>query len=179
MRAGASSHSRGYEAFQGPLPVRPLSKFGQSKREFDIPLAQPVSDMTHSQHPLSLLQWNPVCARRRPAQILPAICGSCNATMLQEAHECVPHTTVQNYTCSDGDGMAVPPQFAIVESFTSKSSESLVALVVRGMLRRPPVGALHHCHVLPSLLAQRGEQRTRRSRLVVPMPPHARVSPRL
>ena len=38
-------------------------------------------------HCLSLLQLNPGTARGRSTQILPAICGSFHAIMLQEAHD--------------------------------------------------------------------------------------------
>ena len=53
---------------------------------------------------LSLLQWNPGTARGRSTQILPAICGSFHAIMLQEAHE---HTPNKFHPYTDGDGLAI------------------------------------------------------------------------
>ena len=96
------------------------------------------SDLLHAQYRLSVL-------------LVTAMCGAFNAVLLQEAQDHVPHISTQFDTCTDGDGLAIllntdtflpdAVKFPITEESTSKSTWSLTALVVRGLLRRPTIGA--------------------------------------
>ena len=110
-----------------------------------------VSDLLHAQYRLSLLQWNAGTARRQPTQLVTAMCGAFNVVLLQEAADHVTHVSDQFNTYTDGDNLAIllnkdtflpdADKYAIVEESTSKKTWGLTALVVRGHLRRPEIGA--------------------------------------
>ena len=143
----------GYERFPKPAPiVLPLGAFGTPKPEFHGPLSDAKSDLLHAQYRLSLLQWNAVAARRRPTQLVTAMCGAFNVVLLQEAHDHVPHISDQFNAYSDDGDLAIllnkntflpdGVKYPIIEESTSKTTWGLKALVVCGHLRRPPVDAL-------------------------------------
>ena len=79
------------------------------------------------------------------------MCGAFSIVLLQEAADHVPHVSDQFNTYTDGDNLAIllnkdtflpnADKYPIVEESTSKNTWSLTALVVRGHLRRPPIGA--------------------------------------
>ena len=79
------------------------------------------------------------------------MCGAFNAVLLQEAADHVPHVSDQFTTYTDGDNLAIllikdtflpdAIKYPISEESTSKTTWGLKALVVRGHLRRPPIGA--------------------------------------
>ena len=110
-----------------------------------------ISDLLHAQYKLSLLQWNAGAARRQPTQLVTAMCGAFNVVLLQEAADHVPHVSDQFNTNTDGDNVAIllnkdtflpnADKYPIAERSTSKNTWGLAALVVRGHLRRPPIGA--------------------------------------
>ena len=142
----------GYETFPKPPPrVLPLTTFGKSKPGFEEDMTHDVSDLLHAQYRLSLLHWNAGAVRRRPTQLITAMCGAFNAVLLQEAHDHVPHISDQFNTCSDERVLAIllnkdtflpdAIKYPIIEESTSRTTWSLRALVVCGHLRRPPVGA--------------------------------------
>ena len=66
-----------------------------------VPPAVSVSDLTHHQYRLSVLQWNPGPARKNDTQIIPAACGRFHAVILQEAVGRVPHISENFYTYID------------------------------------------------------------------------------
>ena len=142
----------GYETFPKPPPrVLPLTTFGKPKPCHEGLMTDDVSDLLYAQYRLSLLQWNAGTARRQPTQLVTAICGAFNAVLLQEAADHVPHVSDQFDTYTDGDNMAIllnkdtflpkAGKYPIAEESTSKNTWGLTALVVRGHLRRPPIGA--------------------------------------
>ena len=100
---------------------------------------------------LSLLQWNSFELCRKPTLLVAAMCGAFNAVLLQEAQDHVPHISTQFDTYTDGDVQAVllntdtflpdAVKFPITEESISRSTWGLTALVVKGLLRRPPTGA--------------------------------------
>ena len=110
-----------------------------------------VSDLLHAQYRLSLLQWNAGAVRRRPTQLIKAMCGAFNAVLLQDSHDHVPHISHQFNTYSDEGGLAISLnkdtflpdaiKYPIIEESTSRITWGLTALVVCGHLRRPPAGA--------------------------------------
>ena len=110
-----------------------------------------VSDLLHAQYRLSLLQWNAGTARRQPTQLVTAMCGAFNVVLLQEGADHVPHVSDQFTTYTDGDNLAIllnkdtflpgAIKYPISEESTSKTTWGLKALVVRGHLRRLPIGA--------------------------------------
>ena len=110
-----------------------------------------VSDLLHAQYRLSLLQRNAGTARRQPTQLVTAMCGAFNVVLLQEGADHVPHVSDQFNTYTDGDNLAIllnkdtflpdADKYVIVEESTSKKTWGLTALIVRGHLRRPPMGA--------------------------------------
>ena len=143
-----TSYTR-YEAVpKPPLRVLPLTTFGKSKPGFEGDMTDDVSDLLHAQYWLSLLQWNAGAARRRPTQLISAMCNSFNAVLLQEAHDHVPHISDQFNTYSDEGGLAIlhykdtflpdATKYQIIEESTSRTTWGLTALVVCGHLRRPP-----------------------------------------
>ena len=79
------------------------------------------------------------------------MCGAFNVVLLQEAADHVPHVSDQFNTYTDGNNLAIllnkdtflpnADKYPIVEEPTSKNTWGLTALVVRGHLRRPPIGA--------------------------------------
>ena len=89
--------SAGRGPFPKPLPLVLLSmvSFGQTKSAGPGHIDNAESDLMHHQHRLSILQWNPVPARRNPTQIIAASCGRLHAVILQEASDHVTHITDQ------------------------------------------------------------------------------------
>ena len=100
---------------------------------------------------MSLLQWNAGTARHQPTQLVAAVCGAFNAVLSQEAADHVPLVSDQFNTYTDGNNLAIllnkdtflpnADKYPIAEESTSKNTWGLTALVVRGYLRRPPIGA--------------------------------------
>ena len=142
----------GYETFPKPPPrVLPLTTFGRSKPCHEGAMTDEVRDLLHAQYRLSLLQWNAGTARRQHTQLVTAMCGAFNVVLLQEAADHVPHVSDQFNTYTDGDNLAIllnkdtflpdAIKYPISEESTSKTTWGLKALVVRGHLRRPPIGA--------------------------------------
>ena len=142
----------GYEAFPKlPPRVLPLTTFGKSKPGFEWDMTDEVSDLLHAQYRLSLLQWNVGAARRRPTQLVTAMCGAFNAVPLQEAHDHIPHISDQSNKYSDDGGLAIllnkdtfladAVKCPIIEEAMSRTTWGLTVLVVCGHLGRPPVGA--------------------------------------
>ena len=138
----------GYETFPKPPPrVLPLTTFGKPKPCHEKVMTDDVSDLLHAQYRLLLLQWNAGTARRQPTQLVTAMCGAFNVVLLLEAADHVPHVSDQFNTYTDGDNLAIllnkdtflpnADKYPIVE----ESTRGLTALVVRGHLRRPPIGA--------------------------------------
>ena len=97
----------------------------------------------HHQYRLSVLQWNPGPARRKPA----AACGRFHAVTLQEASDHVPHISDQFIAHTANTDLAIllnkdtfepdPMVLAFREKSTSKNSWGMVLLIVRALLRRP------------------------------------------
>ena len=142
----------GYEIFPKPPPrVIPLTTFGKPKSGFEGVMTDDVSDLLHAQYKLSLLQWNAGAARRQPTQLVTAMCGAFNAVLLQEAGDHVQHISDQFQVYTNDDDLAIllnrdtflsdAIKYPIIEESTSKTTWGLKALVVRGHLRRPPIGA--------------------------------------
>ena len=114
-------------------------------------MTEGVSDLLHAQYRLSLSQWNAGTARRQPTQLVTAMCGAFHVVLLQEAADHVPHVSDQFNTYTDGNNLAIllnkdtflpnVDKYPIVENSTSKNTWGLTALVVRGHLHRPPIGA--------------------------------------
>ena len=113
--------------------ILPMVDFGQPKSNGLGPIATTDSDLMHHQFRLSLLQWNPGPARRNPTNIVSAACGKFPAVFLQEASDHVPHISDQFRVYTDN--MATVLTFKA--DSTSKSTWSMVLLIVRGLLRRP------------------------------------------
>ena len=119
-----------------------MVKFGQSKPDGYIDTVD--SDLMHHQFRLSLLQWNP---RRNPTYIVSAACGRYHAVILQEARDHVPHISEQFLVCTGNTDLAIllnedtfepdPVVLTYKVDSTSKSTWSMVLLIVRGLLRRP------------------------------------------
>ena len=70
----------------GPFPkpralVFSMVKFGQSKPDGLGHIDTVDSDLMHHQYRLSVLQWNPVLARRNPTNIIAAACGKFHAVI--------------------------------------------------------------------------------------------------
>ena len=142
----------GYEAFPKPPPrVLPLTTFGKSKLGIEGDMTDDVSDLLHAQYTLSILQWNAGAVRRRPTQLITAMCAAFNAVLLQEADDHVPRTSDQFNTYSDEGGLAIllnkdtllpdAIKYPIIKESTSRTTWGLPALVVCGHLRRPLAGA--------------------------------------
>ena len=101
----------------------------------------------HHQYRLSPLQWNPGPARKNPTQILPAACGRFHAVILQEASDHAPPVSNLFSTCTGETDLAIllnkntfEPDAAVIvifEASACKDTWRMVALVVRGLLRRP------------------------------------------
>ena len=143
-----ADHRAGSVSFPKPRAlVLPLVHFGQSKPEGRTCLDTADSDLMHHQFRLSLLQWNPGPARKYPSNIVSAACGKFHAVILQEASDHVPHISdpLIAYTCNtdlaillDKDTFEPDPMvLAFKENSTSKSTWSMVLLIVRGLLRCP------------------------------------------
>ena len=135
----------------GPFPkprvlVLPMISFGQPKSDRLGPIATVDSDLMHHQFRLSLLQWNPGPARRNPTNIVSAACGKFHAVILQEASDHVPHISEQFRVYTDNMDLAIllnkdtfepdPIVLTFKADSTSKSTWSMVLLIVRGLLRR-------------------------------------------
>ena len=142
----------GYERFPKPAPRSILlATFENPKPDSHGPLSDSQSDLLHAQYRLSLLQWSAGTDRRQPTQLVTAMCGAFNAVLLQEAADHVPHVSDQFNTHTDGNNLAIllnkdtflpnADKYPIAERSTSKNTWGLTALVVRGHLRRPPVGS--------------------------------------
>ena len=107
--------------------------------------------MIHAQYRMSLLQWNAGSARHQPTQLVTAMCGAFNAVLLQEARDHVQHISDKFQVYTNDDDLAIllnrdtflpnAPKVLISEESASKATWGLKALVVRGHLRRPPLGA--------------------------------------
>ena len=111
-------------AGRGPFPepqpvVLPMVSLG---------LTKPAdSDLMHQQFRLSILQWNPGPARRKPTQIIAA---TFHAVILQEASDHVPHITDQFIAYTGNTDLAIllnkdnfepnPAVFAFNEASTSR-----------------------------------------------------------
>ena len=136
----------------GPFPkpralVLPMVKFGQSKPDGLGYIDTADSDLMHHQYRLSVLQWNPGPARRKPTNIIAAARGRFHAVTLQEASDHVPHTSDQFITHTGNTDLAIllnkdtfdpdPTVLAFRESSTSKGTLGMVLLIVRALLRRP------------------------------------------
>ena len=101
----------------------------------------------HHQHGLSVLQWNPGPARRKPTKIIAATCGRFHVVILQEASDHVPRVSDQLIAYIGDTDLAIllnrdtfepnAAVFAYQEASTSKDTWSMVVLVVRGLLRFP------------------------------------------
>ena len=101
----------------------------------------------HHQFRLSLLQWNPGPARKHPTNIVSAACGKFHAVILQEASDHVPHISDQFMEFTGNTDLAIllnkdtfepdPCVNTFKADSTSKSTWSMVLLIVRGLLRRP------------------------------------------
>ena len=96
---------------------------------------------------VSVLQWNPGRARRNPTKIIAAACGRFHAVILQEASDHVPNISDQFLAHTGNTDLAIllnkdtfepnPLVLVFQESSTSKSTWSMVLLIVRALLRRP------------------------------------------
>ena len=126
----------GYEIFPKPPPrVIPLTTFGKPKSCFEGVMTDDVRDLLHAQYKLSLLQWNAGAARRQPTQLVTAMCGAFNQFQVHTNDDDLA-ILLNRYTFLS-DAIKYP----IIEESTSKTTWGLKALVVRGHLRRPPIGA--------------------------------------
>ena len=125
--------------------ILPSVNFGQSKPEGHGYIDTADSDLMHHQFRLSLLQWNPGPARRNPSDIVSAACGKFHAVILQEASDHVPHISDQFLVCTGNTDLAIllnkdtsepdPKVLTYKVDSTSKSTWSMVLLIVRGLLR--------------------------------------------
>ena len=121
-----------------------MTRFGEPKPTFDVSLTNTVSDVMHNKYHLSVLQWNPSTARKKPTQILSAACGRFHVVMLQEASDHAPHVSDQFLTNTDGNSLLIMHNkdtfapgaafFPIIGSSINKDTWGMAALVVRGLL---------------------------------------------
>ena len=124
-----------------------MVRFGQAKLDGLGHIDTADSDLMHHQYRLSVLQWNPGLARRKPTKIIAASCGRFHAVKLQEAGDHVPHMSDQFIAYTGNTDLAIllnkdtfepnPMVLAFREDSTSKGTWSMVLLIVRGLLRRP------------------------------------------
>ena len=143
-----ADHRAGTVPFPEPRAlILPLVNFGQSKPEGHGYIDTADSDLMHHQYRLSLLQWNPGPARRNPTNIVSAACGKFHAVILQEASDHVPHISDQFLVGTGNTDLVIllnkdtfesdPVVLTYKVDSTSKSTWSMVLLIVRGLLRRP------------------------------------------
>ena len=138
-------------AGRGPFPkpralVLSMVRFGHTKPDGLDHIDTADSNLMHHQYRLSVLQWNPGPARRKPTNIIAATCGRLHAVILQEASDHVPHITDQFIAYIGNVDLAIllnkdtfepdPAVFAFNEASTSKDTWGMVLLIVRGLLRR-------------------------------------------
>ena len=138
----------------GPFPkpralVLPMVKFGQSKLDGLGYIDTVDSHLMHHQYRLSVHQWNPGPAHRNPTNIIAAACGKFHAVILQEASDHVPHMSDQFLAYTGNTDLAIllnkdtfepdPMVLTFKEDSASKSTWGMVLLIVRGLLRRPPL----------------------------------------
>ena len=96
---------------------------------------------------VSVLQWNQGLARRNPTNIIAAACGRFHAVILHEASDHVLHNSNQFIAHTGNTDLAIllnkdtfepdPTVLAFRESSRSKSTWSMVLLIVRALLRSP------------------------------------------
>ena len=145
--AARTSHD---EPFPRPVPtVLPMVRFVQPKPSGQGALLNADSGSVHHQYSLSVLQRNPGPARKHPTQILAAACGRFHAVILQEASDHAPRVSDQFIVYTGGTDLANLAQQGHVRArrcclrnrraSPSRSTWEMAALVVRGLLRRPPL----------------------------------------
>ena len=96
----------------GPFPNPPalvlfMVKFGQFKPDGLGHIDTADSDFMHHQYRLSVLQWNPGPARRKPTNIIAAACGEFHAVILQEPSDHVPHISDQFIAYTGNTDLAI------------------------------------------------------------------------
>ena len=87
--------------------VLSVGSFGQAKPAGLGHIDNAESDLMHHQYRLSILQRNPVPARRNPTQIIAATCGRFHAVILQEASDHVPHISDQLIAYTGNTDLAI------------------------------------------------------------------------